>query len=85
MSCGVPCVVTDVGDSARIVGDTGIVVPPRRPDEMAGAWDQLIKMGHDRRRSLGEKARLRIVENYELGIVVRRFEEFYESLVKPPM
>jgi len=80
MSCQVPCVVTDVGDSAKIVGDTGIIVPPGDPEALAEGWLKLLNMGKDKRQDMGKKARLRIVDNFEINKVVKRFEEFYEKL-----
>lgn len=80
MACGVPCVVTDVGDSAAIVGDTGVVVPPRDPRAMADAWERLIEAGPEARHDLGQAARRRIVENYSLESVVRRYEDLYLEL-----
>ena len=80
MACGVPCVVTDVGDARRIVGDTGIVVAPGDPEAMADAWGRLLGMGGDRRGRLGEKARDRIEESFSIDRVVRRFEQLYETL-----
>jgi glycosyltransferase involved in cell wall biosynthesis len=80
MACGVPCVVTDVGDSAWLVGDTGRVVPPGDPIALAGAWRDLIRMGEDRRRSVGEAARRRIVEGFSIDVMVRRYETVYEEL-----
>ncbi|MGQ9688305.1 MAG: glycosyltransferase, partial [Desulfobaccales bacterium] len=42
MACGVPCVVIEVGDSAYLVGDTGLVVPPRRPEDLCRALDAVL-------------------------------------------
>lgn len=81
MACGVPCVVTDVGDSAEIVGDTGLIVPPADPQALADAIGQLIAMGPEGRTRLGIAARQRIAERYELSSVVRRHQNLYEEIV----
>ena len=81
MSCGVPCVVTDVGDSAWIIGDTGRVVPPRDDKALANAWKELIELGTDGRKALGEAARDRISESFSLDSVVAQYEQLYESVL----
>src|SRR5262249_22081389 len=82
MACGTPCVVTDVGDSALMVGDTGRVVPPRDPVALAEAWRDLLSLGAERRRRLGEDARRRTLELFDLSAVARRYEDLYESLLE---
>lgn len=80
MASGVPCAVTDVGDSAWLVGDTGRVVPPGDPVALAEAWRDLIRMGVDRRRSMGVAARRRIEEEFSADVMVRRYEMVYETV-----
>ena len=77
MSCGVPCVGTDVGDLARIIGETGLVVPPKKADLLAAAWKELVDQGEERRRELGERARRRIMEHFPLDVVTRKYEDLY--------
>ncbi len=72
MACGVPCVVTDVGDSAWIIGDTGVVVPPNDPVALAAGWQTC--MAHDH-RTLGRRARERVENDFSVPHLVRKTEE----------
>lgn len=80
MACGVPCAVTDVGDSAYIVGDTGRVVKADDMVGLAAAMESLLALPADERRQLGECARARIAEHFEIGAVVKLYQHFYEEL-----
>lgn len=80
MACGVPCVVTDVGDSRMILGKTGRVVPAGEPYALAAAWGEMIEMGPRSRFELGTASRRRIEEHFSLSGIVARYEEFYEEL-----
>jgi glycosyltransferase involved in cell wall biosynthesis len=82
MACGVPCVVSNVGDSALLVGDTGRVVPAGNPSYMADTWRQLLLLEPEKRRALGERARNRIKERFSLSIMVRRYEALYQELAR---
>ncbi|MFQ5451898.1 MAG: glycosyltransferase, partial [Nitrospinaceae bacterium] len=82
MSCGVPCVVTNVGDSAFLVRDTGRIVPPRDPDALAMAWKNLLDLGWEGRRKLGDKARQRIINHFSLDSVVAQYESLYSRILR---
>lgn len=80
MACGTPCVVTDVGDSAMIVDQTGVVVPPGDSRALADGWRKLIQAGPDVRRRLGMAARCRIRRHFELQTIVERYQAIYAKL-----
>jgi len=79
MTCGRPCVATDVGGVSEAIADTGIVVPPRDPEAMADACVRLLT-DHARRARLGAAARTRVLEFFTLDKAIDTFEELYRSL-----
>jgi glycosyltransferase involved in cell wall biosynthesis len=84
MACGTPCVVTDVGDSALIVENTGSVVPPEDPHALAEAWRSLIEAGPAVRRRLGIAARERVQLHFQLSAIIERYQKIYTQVAARP-
>lgn len=78
MSCGVPCVVTAIGDTPDIVGDSGRVVPPSDPSALAAGWLALLDAPPAERQRLGQAARARIIQHYSIEAVVDQYMALYE-------
>lgn len=76
MAVGVPCVATDVGDSARLLGDCGTVVPPGDPEKLAEACREILSLDLASRAALGQSARERIARHYNLAEIARQYEAF---------
>ncbi len=80
MASGVPCIVTDVGDSSDIVGTTGRVVPAQDSRAIADAVVDLLNLPAAQRTALGQAARERIAANYEIGHIVKRYEQLWRAV-----
>lgn len=72
--------ITDFRYSVGIVDDTGLVVPPNDPEALAEAWEKLIDIGVEERKKIGTEAKNRIIDCFELSLIVRKYEELYSSL-----
>jgi glycosyltransferase involved in cell wall biosynthesis len=81
MASGLPAVVTDAGDAALIVGDTGIVVPPSDPGALARAMLEMAAMSAPARRALGKAAAQRVRENYSVQRMVDGFHSVWREIL----
>jgi glycosyltransferase involved in cell wall biosynthesis len=76
MTCGRPCVATDVGGVTEAIADAGIVVPPRSPEALAQGCLTLLQDGPQRRR-LGAASRMRALEYFTVDRAISAFDEIY--------
>lgn len=84
MACGTPCIVTDVGDTALIVGSTGWVVPPANADALSLAIGNAVEcitdtVSWNKRK---EDCRERIFQNFSMQQMINSYEIVWESMIK---
>lgn len=77
MAAGIPCVATNVGDSAHIVGNTGIIVPPDEHEPLAQGMLQMLQKTSAELAEMGMQAQKRIVQMFSLPAVARCYEKMY--------
>jgi len=79
MACGTPCVTTDVGDAALIVGNTGWVVKPRSPVLLAKAIEEACHESVNPEAWYARKlaAREKVVKNHSIENMISKYHRVW--------
>jgi len=82
MSCGVPCVTTDVGDCARLLEGIGSVVPPHNPLALANAWEQTLGLSAPARTEIARQSRHRVQDRFTIAQAAQQYADAYAQLLE---
>jgi glycosyltransferase involved in cell wall biosynthesis len=82
MASGKPVIATRVGGNPELVrhGDTGYLVAPFAPDEVASAAEALAR-DRDLRARMGLRARYVAETSFSMAAMVERYEQLYTALL----
>lgn len=81
MACGIPCIVTDVGDSAYLLGKSGCVVPSENPELLAQGCIEFINMSHENKNEIKVYARERILSYFDMKKIALKYYDIYKHVV----
>lgn len=84
MAMGRPCVTTDVGDAAVVLGGCGVIVQPEDSPALAQGLTRMLSLTPQQRKELGSKARARIADEFSMARSAERFAAVYEDVLKNP-
>ena len=72
IACGIPCVPTDVGDSANIVSNFGPVVPRKNPQALALAWERNLSRYSIKQSQIAIEMRQSIIDRFSCDTIGSR-------------
>lgn len=81
MAAGLPVIATDVGGNKEAIvdGETGMIVPPADPDELALALRTMLE-DPKLAREMGRNGRNRVTEKFQVGKMVAATEGLYDDV-----
>lgn len=79
MATGVPCITTDAGDAREIIGDDSLVVPVGSADLLSNLLIKLLTFSKSELSNLGDKARNRVINNYDITRMIDLYSNMYLS------
>lgn len=82
MAAEVPCIVTDVGGCAEMVGEAGVVIPVARPEAVADAITGLWRAGAAAREARGRAGRARVRERYSIQRAVAAYADLLGAIAR---
>ena len=77
MATGVPCVATDIGDSALVISDSGWVIPPKDAERLANCISLALSESTSAYNSRSVAAQKIISENYNITHIVNNYSNVY--------
>lgn len=82
MACGLPVVATAVTGTSEVIldGETGLLIPPKRPDKLTNAILRLL-INKELREKMSKNAKEYVKRNFTWDIIAKNFEEIYVDMV----
>lgn len=82
MTCGVPCIATEVGDCRAIIGNGNQIFKVTEEEKIAYRIKEILNLSENEYVSLSKSCRARVKQNYQLETIVKKYEDLYLSLMK---
>ncbi|MCX7155358.1 MAG: glycosyltransferase [Rhodocyclales bacterium] len=81
MAMGRPCVATNVGDAALLVGETAILVPPQDEQALAAGLSNILALSRQQREDMGQRAKRRVMAEFSIKKAHECFDSVYRELL----
>lgn len=82
MACGVPCISTNIGDSAYIIENNNFIVAANDADNLANAIFKYIQLNANEKKNISINLRTKIEENYSALKISKKYYNLYNNLLK---